>query len=62
MKKKSLKGSSLEELNKMHKDAVESLRTFHFNLTGSKTKNVREGRAVKRQIARIKTEINTHKK
>lgn len=38
-----------------------SLREFRFGMFGSKTKNVREGRNLKKEIARVLTEINKRK-
>lgn len=37
----------------------ESLRVFRFGETGTRTRNVREGRNVRREIARILTEIRS---
>jgi ribosomal protein L29 len=39
-------------------DKTEALRKFRFNIAGSKNKNIREGRAIRRDIARINT-MNT---
>lgn len=36
----------------------ESLRNFRFGVAGSKTKNVKEGMSIRRNIARILTELN----
>ncbi|MBU0999278.1 50S ribosomal protein L29 [Patescibacteria group bacterium] len=36
----------------------ENLRVLHFKAEGSKSKNVKEASALKKQIARILTEIN----
>ena len=36
----------------------EALRTFRFGISGSKVRNVREGRATRKEIARIKTELS----
>ena len=38
-----------------------SLRLFRFGVAGSKSKNVKEGRTLRRDIARILTEINARK-
>lgn len=37
------------------------LREFRFNIAGSKTRDVREGRNLKRNIARRLTELNARK-
>ena len=42
-------------------DKVEALRKFRFNIAGSKIKNVREGRSLRRDIGRIKTQLNNGK-
>jgi ribosomal protein L29 len=42
-------------------DAREALRKFQFQMAGGKAKNVREGRALKKQIARVLTEMNKRK-
>jgi ribosomal protein L29 len=39
----------------------EALRQFRFGTSGSKTRNVKEGRNLRREIARILTEINKRK-
>lgn len=51
-------GKTKEELQKDLKDKEESLKTFRFGIAGSKVRNVREGRNTRKEIARIKTEIN----
>ena len=35
----------------------EGLRQFRFGIAGSKTKNVKEGRTLRKEIARILTEL-----
>ncbi len=57
---KELKAKSKEELAKALTEAEVALRTFRFNISGSKTKNVKEGANLKRRIARIKTLQNNH--
>ncbi len=39
----------------------EALRAFRFGISGSKVRNVREGRALKRDIARLQTEVSRRK-
>lgn len=46
------------ELEKTLADKRESLRAWRFGLTGSKVKNIKEGNATKKDIARILTAIN----
>lgn len=46
-----------DELMKMLGEKRESLRAFRFGATGGKTKNVKEGKTLRREIARILTEL-----
>ncbi len=39
-----------------------ALKTFRFAGSGSKAKNVKEGSMLRKEIARIMTEINTRKR
>jgi len=57
MKKTSYTGQSAQELKKALMDKREAFRNFRFGTAGSKTRNVKEGRAAKKEIARIMTEI-----
>jgi len=52
------KEKSEKELEKLLKEARESLRKFRFSISGSGTKNVREGRVTRKKIAQILTELN----
>ena len=52
---------STEELQKLIADKRESLRVFRFGGAGSRTRNVREGRTVRKDIARLLTELNSRK-
>lgn len=45
------------ELLKMLNDNRETLRTFRFNEAGTRSRNVKEGSLVKKEIARIMTEL-----
>jgi len=45
------------DLEKMTVEKREELRVFRFGSAGSRTRNVRLGRTLKRDIARIKTEV-----
>ncbi len=58
----NLKGLDKDELKAKLTEAEESLRVLHFKVEGSKSKNVKEAKNIKRQIARIMTEINAGKK
>lgn len=50
------------DLGKTLNDKRESLRNFRFGSAGSKTRNVKEGRTVRKDIARILTEMNSRNK
>lgn len=50
---------TVEDLAKELATKEEALRGFRFGASGSKTRNVREGRNLRREIARIKTELRT---
>lgn len=54
----SIKTQSDKELEKAVLEKRESLRDARFNISGSKVKNVRQQRDIKREVARILTELN----
>jgi ribosomal protein L29 len=47
----------VEELQKLLADKRESLRTFRFGGAGSRSRNVREGRVLRHEVAQILTEV-----
>lgn len=49
------------ELSKLLKDKREALRVFRFALSGSKTRNIKEGRGLRKEIAQILTILNAKK-
>ena len=53
----NLKEMSADELKNKLAEIQESLRSFHFKVEGSKSKNVKEAGSLRKQIARILTEI-----
>lgn len=57
MKKKEVKGKNIEELQKILGDKREALKSFRLGNSGSKSKNIREAREIRRSIARILTAI-----
>ncbi len=59
--KKDINHKTLADLSKMVSDKRESLRVFRFGTTGAKTKNVKESRTIRRDIARILTVMNAKK-
>ncbi len=58
MKKTTYTGKVREDLVKALLEKREALRKFRFGEAGSKTKNVKEGAGIRKDIARIMTEIN----
>ncbi len=55
------KGKTRSELERLIADKREALRVFRFAMAGSKTKNVKEGKAARKEIARILTELSRSK-
>lgn len=51
------KNKTEKEINKLLNEKRESLRKFRFAISGSKTRNVREGRNIRKEVARLMTEI-----
>jgi ribosomal protein L29 len=62
MKIKDISNKTAADLNKMVAEKREALRVFRFGASGSKTKNVKQGREIRKDIARILTVLNTTKK
>ena len=60
-KKDNFKGMKGEELKKELAVFRENLRVMHFKAEGSRSKNVKEASTLKKQIARILTQINNTK-
>ncbi len=61
-KKENLKGMDKAELTKKLAGIRETLRTIRFKAEGAKSKNVKESASLKKQIARILTEMNVASK
>jgi ribosomal protein L29 len=57
-KDKNFKEMKSGELEKELAVLRENLRVLHFKAEGARSKNVKEGQNLKKQIARILTEIN----
>ncbi|MEO8637546.1 MAG: 50S ribosomal protein L29 [Candidatus Taylorbacteria bacterium] len=55
---KDIKDKKEEELVKLLDEKREALRNFRFAMAGSKQKNVKEGKGLRKDIARILTEVN----
>jgi ribosomal protein L29 len=59
--KKDFKNKTENELVQALSEKRNALRTFRFAIAGSKTRNMKEGKGVKKEIARILTELNKRK-
>lgn len=55
---KDLKDKNEKDLAKLLREKTDALRSFRFSLSGSKTRNIREGRALRKEIAQINTELS----
>ena len=53
--KSDIKNKTQEELTAIVKDKREALRNFRFGVSGSRVKNVKEARTVRKEIARAIT-------
>ena len=58
---KEYKDKTKEDLNKLIAEKSEAVRHFRFGSTGSKIKNVKLGRTLRKDIARIMTELTLRK-
>lgn len=58
-KMENLKGMKENELKKKLADLEEDIRILRFKAEGSKSKNVKESATLRKQIARVLTEINS---
>lgn len=61
MKMKDIQNKTAADLRTMLAEKREALRVFRFGAAGAKTKNVKEGRTIRKDIARIMTAINAKK-
>ena len=59
--KENLKGMKKDELKKKLTDMQEALRVLRFKAMGSRSKNVKEEAGMKKDIARIQTELTAKK-
>jgi ribosomal protein L29 len=57
----TLKDMSIQEMQKEVAAKREALRAFRFGNAGSRSKNVKEGRNLRKEIARLLTELNSRK-
>lgn len=51
------KNKTKAELIKLATEKREALKNFRFGIAGSKTKNMREGRKIRREIAQLETQM-----
>lgn len=56
MEMKDLKKKKDDELAKLLNEKREALREFRFGMAGSRTRNTKEGRMLRKEIAQILTE------
>ena len=61
MKVSELKNKTVTDLEKMSIEKRAALRAFRFGVSGSKIKNIKEGRDLRREIARIETILKDKK-
>ncbi len=61
-KKENLKDMKLDVLGKKLSELREALRSIRFKAEGSKSKNVKEQASIKKDIARILTEMTNKSK
>ena len=59
--KENLKNMKEDELKKELVSLEEQLRVLRFKVQGSKSKNVKESATLRKQIARVLTELNNKK-
>jgi ribosomal protein L29 len=57
----AFKDKTENDLMNLLRDKRKALQTFRFSISGSKTRNVKEGKGLKKEIAQILTELNTKK-
>lgn len=56
------KDATNEDLMKTLRGKREALRAFRFNISGTRTRNVKEGRTLRKDIARLMTEHTVRKR
>lgn len=58
---KDLKNKTEKDLIALVSEKREALKAFRFGVAGSKTRNVKEGRGIRKDIARVLTEMHSRK-
>jgi ribosomal protein L29 len=61
MKKNTIKGKTVKDLKEMLDDKTKKLNDFKQSVVMGRTKNVKEGRELRKEIARILTSLNSNK-
>jgi ribosomal protein L29 len=61
MKAKELKDKKVGDIAKLVHDKKEELRAVRSNISGSKTRNVKEIATLRKDVARMLTELNARK-
>ncbi len=61
-KKENLKSMTDEELRKKLSELQERKRALQFKTEGAKSKNVKESKNLRKEIARVLTELNSPKR
>jgi len=56
------KNKTEKEIVKLLNDKREALKNYRFAVSGSKTRNVRDGRNTRKEIARLMTELSGRRK
>jgi ribosomal protein L29 len=56
------KDKTEKDLMKLLAEKAEAMKNFRFGIAGSKVRNVREGRGLRKDIARIETELSRQAK
>jgi len=54
-------GKNKKDLENLLHEKRQALRTFRFGVSGSKVRNIKEGRNLQKDIARIMTELSALK-
>jgi ribosomal protein L29 len=55
------KNKTEKDLTKLLMEKRKALQAFRYSITGSKTRNVKEGKGIRKEIAQIMTELNAPK-
>ena len=58
---KEISTKNEKDLVKELTEKREAIRAIRFNIAGSKTRNVKESKGLKKDVARILTELNSRK-